>query len=127
MSKIRDVVDGEVTDYEGQEQPEQEEAPKAEGMTVKPLDSDLRAVAQVMGLDDMERSKYQSEIQTLIRWARTQSKEHTPTQLKWTLRNLSAKLGTPGLAEKMITRAARYAYLDLEGKKLNEEKISLMN
>lgn len=123
MNDIREVVNGEVV-TESEEKPVIKERP--EGMVAAPLDVDVQAVADVMGLEGKEKGKYKSEISTLIRWARTQTDEHNPVNLKWALRNLQMKLGTPPLAEKAITRAARFAYLDLEGKRLDKEKLSLM-
>lgn len=123
MSDIRQVVNGVVV------QPEESKpiGERAEGMDFAPLDMDLQAVAQVMGLDgDADKAKYTSEMKTLIAWARTQTEERDPVHLKWVLRNLQMKLGSPPLSEKMITRAARYAYLDMETKKNEAEKLSLM-
>ena len=123
MNEIRPIEDGKVV-----EKPEaQPIGQRMDGISVPPLDMDAEAVSQVRGLEnDSDKRKYAKEIKTLISWARTQSDKHDPVNLKWILRNLQMKLGTPPLAEKMITRAARYAYLDLESKSINDEKLSLM-
>jgi hypothetical protein len=123
MNQIRQIIDGEVVEPDAPS----EIGVRDPGMVMSPLDADITAVAQVMGLEtDGEKRKYGKEIKTLIEWSRTQSDKKDPIQLKWTLRNLQMKLGTPPLSEKMITRAARYAFLDMESKKNEAEKLSLM-
>jgi hypothetical protein len=87
---------------------------------------DFLAVAQVMNLDEKERNNYKDEINTLIKWAKTQDDYKDTVNLKWILHSLQAKLGTPPLSERWITRASRYAYLDLESKRVESEKINLM-
>jgi len=87
---------------------------------------DELAVSQVMGLEtDSERSKYKDEIQNLIQWAKQEGYKDF-TELKWKLRELQTQLGTPPLTEKWITRASRYAYLDMETKRLKDEQMGLM-
>ncbi len=82
-----------------------------------------KAVAQVMGLEtDSEKDLYKNDIQTLLQYAKTQTKDHSPQNLKWVLRSLELKLGTPPLAEKRIKWMARYAYLSMEENKIKSEK-----
>lgn len=86
----------------------------------------VKAVEQVMGLDnDSERFRYASKVRTLLDWAMTQTKDHTPENIMWTIRSLELKTGTPPLAEKRINYIARMAYLLTENKKIESEIKSL--
>ena len=79
------------------------------------------AVSDIMGLDREETSKYHDKIDTLLEWAKTQTEDHTPENLKWTIRELGFKLGTPPLGQKLVNWLAEFAYLDMESKKLNKK------
>lgn len=86
----------------------------------------IKAVEQVMGLDnDSERSRYAPKVNTLLEWAKTQTKDHTPESIMWAIRSLELKTGTPPLAEKRINYIARMAYLLMENKKIDAEIKSL--
>lgn len=86
----------------------------------------IKAVEQVMGLDnDSERFRYASKVRTLLDWAKSQTKEHTPENIMWAIRSLELKTGTPPLAEKRINYVARMAYLLSENKKIENEIKSL--
>ena len=82
-----------------------------------------RAIGQVMGLEkDSEFGQYQDKIQTLLDYAKSQTDDHSLENLKWVVRSLELKLGTPPFAEKRITWLSRYAYLSTEEAKLKKEK-----
>jgi hypothetical protein len=93
---------------------------------IKPNNIDEIAVAQVLNLDEREREQYNEEIHTLIAWAKTQNKYDNPMELKWIIRELMTKLGTPNMNEKWITKASRYAYLNMEGRKIQQELVGLI-
>lgn len=89
-----------------------------------PVTEDLLkgAVAQVMGIEtDQDKSLYERDIETLLEYARSQTDDHSPQNLKWIIRSIELKLGTPPLAEKRIKWMARWAYLMMENKKIKEE------
>lgn len=86
---------------------------------------DNNAIAQVLNLDEKERSLYKDEIGILLDWAKDSGYKDV-MELKWKVRELTSKIGSPGFGERMVTRIARYAYLELESKKIQEEKHSLM-
>ncbi len=72
----------------------------------------IRAIADVMGLETRgEEHLYADKIDTLLEWARTQTKDHSPEGIKSVIRRLEIKLGSPPLAEKKISYVARHAYL----------------
>lgn len=87
---------------------------------------DQLAASQVLGLEnDSDRAQYKDELQKIIEWAKLEGYE-TPESLKWTIRKLQDRLGTPPLTEKWITRVARYATLALQEQRIRQEQDSLM-
>lgn len=84
-----------------------------------------KAIFQVVGLDDSnEQSAYRHKAQTLLEYAKSQTEDHSPENLKWIIRSLELKLGTPPLAEKRVNYLARYACLEMEESKLKKEKLA---
>lgn len=84
------------------------------------------AVAQVLDMELKDIEKNKNKIDDLITWAKDQMNEENPTQLKWLVRNLEARLGSPNFGETRIAKLSRYAYLDMEGKRMEAEKMSLV-
>jgi hypothetical protein len=86
-------------------------------------DLELKAIGQVMGLErDSEIGQNQSKLQTLLDYAKTQTEDHSLENLKWVIRSLELKLGTPPLAEKRISYVTRYAYLLNQESEIKKEK-----
>ena len=83
-------------------------------------DIQLRAISQITG-NENDVSQYDSELKTLLDYAKTQTKDHSPENLKWVIRQLELKTGTPPFGEKAIKYLARFAYLNLEQSKINKE------
>lgn len=80
------------------------------------------SIHQVMGLDnDQDKHLYSQDVETLLKYAKSQTKDHSPQNLKWIIRSLELKLGTPPLAEKRIKWMARWAYLNMEKSKIDDE------
>lgn len=80
------------------------------------------SIYQVMGLDnDQDKHLYSQDVETLLKYAKSQTKDHSPQNLKWIIRSLELKLGTPPLAEKRIKWMARWAYLNMEKSKIDDE------
>lgn len=69
-----------------------------------------------------EIQQYKGRIDTLLEWAKSRTEDHSPENLKWELRSLSIKLGTPPMTEKLIEYLYRYVYLDMETKRIEKEK-----
>ena len=82
----------------------------------------VEQVGQLFDFRPSEASQYKSKINTLIDYAKLKTDDHSPEGIKWALRDLQLKLGTPGMGEKMINYMTRYAYLYLESKKIEKEK-----
>src|SRR6266567_1791459 len=103
----------------------QEITPDNTPMESKQIDGDVmtpllqRAIGNVLGLEkDSEFGRYQDKINTLLDYAKSQTKDFSPESIKWIIRSLEMKLGSPPLAEKRISFVSRYAYLLQEEAKL---------
>jgi len=79
------------------------------------------SIGKMFDLKPSEMSRYKTKINTLIAYAKLKTDDHSPQGLKWAIRNLETKLGTPALGEKLINYLTRYAYLYLESKNLEKE------
>lgn len=79
------------------------------------------SIAQMFDLKPSEISKYDSKLDTLIQYAKMKTEDHSPAGLKWAIRSLGTKLGTPPLGEKLLPYLTRYAYLYLESNKIEKE------
>lgn len=106
---------------------EVEKAPQP--MVSEHLDGDylgeleFKSIASVMGLErESELNLYKDKINTLLSYAKTQTDDPTPENLKWVIRSLELKLGTPPFAEKRINWVSRYAYLMTEEARILKEK-----
>lgn len=78
-------------------------------------------VGSLFDLTRNEIGRMKSKIAVLIEYAKLKSEDHTPGGIKWALRSLSMKLGTPPMGEKLINYLTRYAYLYLETHKMKKE------
>lgn len=85
-----------------------------------PSNMDQIAIKQVL---EIEGDKYSNELETLLEWAKTQVKDDDPISLKWAIRDLRMRIGTP-THEDAVKHLARFAYLDLEEKRIKREKES---
>lgn len=121
MAEIRQVNEsGEIVE---------QEAPQSIPNNVREMggfDYDGLALSQVLGLEtDAERSKYKDDLGHIKEWAESQGYKD-PMELKMLVRNLINRLGTPALAESLVTRVSRYAYLQLQSKRIEKEQESLL-
>lgn len=78
------------------------------------------AVKQVLEID-RDDTNYDGDVKTLVKWAKEQTGSDDPTELKWAIRDLRMRLGTPNLGDS-IKHLSRFAYLDLEEKRIKKEK-----
>lgn len=88
----------------------------------EPGEMDYIAVKQVFEID-RDSVDYDDDINILARWAREQTKSTDPLEIKWAIRDLRMRLGTPTFGES-IKHVARFAYLDMEEKRIKREKSS---
>lgn len=82
----------------------------------------LNQIATLFDFKPSEISQNSSKLQTLLDYAKSQSDDHSPENLKWIIRSLGTKLGTPALGENLLAFISRYAHLHLEGMKIEKEK-----
>lgn len=87
-----------------------------------PLEMDEKAIGQVLGLETPSAlSKYSDNLKTLLEYAKVQTQDHSPESLKWVIRSLSLKMGTPALGEDRVKFLARYAYLVNDNRRIENE------
>ena len=81
---------------------------------------ELNAITSALKID-VDDSNYTDEIDWLLNYAKDQTEDNSVEGLKWAIRELDIKLGTPPFLEDRVKLMARYAYLFMEGKKTNKE------
>lgn len=81
------------------------------------------AIHQVLELEGAEQTQYKESVQTLLEWAKETADSDDPTALKWAIRDLQMRVSTPLYGDR-IRHLARFAYLDLEEKRIKQEKRS---
>lgn len=117
-----------VVDSKGAEISPKEETVKTPE-TVKTFSNgelDRVAVSQVLDMDGKELSKHKDKLDVIVKWAKSQGDIEDMTHLKWIVRNMESRLGSPNFGETRIARLARFAYLNLETQKLEKEKLDLL-
>lgn len=110
-------MDIKVVDPAGKEIPKEKirkeyEAP--ESTPVKEGEIELQQVGQLFDMKPTECQKFANKLNTLIDYAKTQSDDHSITGVKWAIRSLQGKLGTPPLGQSWIAYLTEYAHLKLE-------------
>jgi len=78
-------------------------------------------VAQLFDLNLNELNGYKSKLNTLIDYAKSITDDHSPEGLKWAIRDLSFKVGTPPLGQKSIDYLTLYAHTRTKRDKLNKQ------
>lgn len=78
------------------------------------------AVRQVLEIKN-DSKDYDEDVNTLVKWAKTQVDSDDPTEIKWAIRDLRMRLGTPTFGDS-IKHLSRFAYLDMEEKRIKSEK-----
>lgn len=84
-------------------------------------------VAELFDFKPTDTKMYRQKLDTIIEYAKTKTDDHSPQGIKWAVRSLGLKLGTPPLAEKLVEYLYRYAYLALEGNRIDEQKQRFLN
>lgn len=84
---------------------------------------ELKAMGQVLGVEnDSEIGRNEDRLKTLLDYAKSQTDDHSLENLKWIVRSLELKIGTPPFGEDRLAYVARYAYLLSEESNINKEK-----
>lgn len=81
------------------------------------------AAHQVLEIEDSDKEKYSGDVKTLLEWAKSKTGSEDYQELKWAIRDLQLKIGTPPFGDR-IKNLARFAYLELEEKRIQQEKKS---
>lgn len=82
-----------------------------------------KEIGRVLGLEnESDFNKYQPNLKTLVDYAKSQTTDHSPENLKWIVRSLNAKLGSPPFGEDRIKFISRYTYLLNEQKRIDAER-----
>ena len=79
------------------------------------------SVGALFDLTPSEISQFSDKIDTILQYAKSQVDEPSPENLKWAIRSLQGKVGTPPLGEIWIIYLGKYCFLKLESMKLNKE------
>ena len=74
-----------------------------------------------------EITEHKHKLQILLEYAKSKTDDHSIENLKWEVRHLGVKLGTPPLGEQLINQLFRYATLDLQSRKIDKEKERYIN
>jgi hypothetical protein len=114
-------MDIKIVNDQGIEEVEEPKVAGEPGETTNFSDVLIMSVGQLFDLKPSEMGAMKDKIQILIDYAKTQTDNDSPESIKWAIRSLQGKVGTPPLGEKWINYLSKYAYLKLEGLKLKEE------
>lgn len=118
--KIVDHTPRTKTDLETIQERNDESIPQQVIDGAEPGMIDSIAVKQVLEID-RDSKDYDDDIKILVDWAKTKVDGDDPIQLKWAIRDLRMRLGTPAFGDS-IKHLSRFAYLDLEEKRIKKEK-----
>lgn len=77
-------------------------------------------LGQMFDMLPSEVNMMKDKLEVILEYAKTQVTEQTMENIKWAIRDLSSKVGTPPLGEKLVNYLSKYAYLNLE--RINLEK-----
>lgn len=99
--------------------------PDDQGIVVSEGDPNTIAIAQVLDTDYKGVNK--EHIDTIYAYTKSQIKgDADPMTVKWVVRDLVDSIGSGALGEDKIARIARYAYLSLQSKRNEAERLSLL-
>lgn len=81
----------------------------------------IQSVGQIFNMRPQEIQASKERLNLLIDYAKTQTDDHTTEGLKWAIRALQGRVGTPPLGEKWLPYLSKYAYIKLESLKMQKE------
>jgi hypothetical protein len=81
----------------------------------------IQSVGQIFNMRPQEIQASKERLNLLIDYAKTQTDDHTTEGLKWAIRALQGRVGTPPLGEKWLSYLGKYAYIKLESLKMQKE------
>ena len=113
-------MDIKILDQRGEEvKPE----PMKESDSLPVITGDLmvQSVGQMFDMRPAEILTWKEKIGLLIDYAKTQTDDRTPEGIKWAIRSLQGRVGTPPLGEKWVNYLSKYAWLKLDEIRLKKE------
>ena len=104
------------------DEPQKEESIGTANTVESPVSEQLiqNALAEVSGVEN-EAHRYSSELKNLLEWAKQSTDDHSIEGLRWAVRQLDMRLGSSQIGEKRIHILNRFAYLEMQGKKIKSE------
>lgn len=115
-------MDIKVIDHQGKEVVEEQVVPSDNApQTTDGTPFIYQQVAEMFDLTPKEAYQYRAKIQTLVDYAKQVANDSTDIDIKWAIRNLALKVGTPPLGERMINYLAKYAHLKTDQTRLQKE------
>jgi len=118
MAEIRDVNEkGEVIE---KEEPKQ---PKTTGEVLEVVDDPLLiATEQVFGVETAsQKARYDTKLGMIKEWAKLQTEDHTPEGIKWAIRDLQMKIGSPSAGESPIDYLYSYVALSSQREEIDKK------
>ena len=80
------------------------------------------AVNQMFQLEtDSQKSKYADKIRAITEWAKLQTKDQTPDGIKWAIRDMQLRIGSPLASESPIDYLYSYVALSSKKKEIDEK------
>lgn len=81
----------------------------------------IQSVGQLFDMRPGEIANAKEKINLLIDYAKTVTNDHSSEGIRWAVRSLQGRVGTPPLGEKWLPYLSKYAYIKLESMKMQEE------
>ena len=116
-------MDIKVVDQKGEEVPvEQVANPNPSDTTpVKDGEIFIQQVGSIFDFTPQEAVKFRTKLNLLIDYAKTQTEDHSLEGIRWAIRSLQGKVGTPPLGQKWINYLTEYAFLKMEQMRLQQK------
>ena|SRR3990167_843019 len=108
-------------DPQGLEIPQEQEEMRTQNTPIVDSDLLIQSVGQIFNMRPQEIQNQKDKINLLIDYAKTVSENHSPEDLKWAIRALQSRVGTPPLGEKWLPYLSKYAWLKLDEVRLKKE------
>jgi len=120
-------MDIKIMGEDGKEKIESQVTPSNGEKSVEPYETGellLPQIGEIFNLTPNEVNESKGKINTILDYAKTQTEDRSVEGLKWAIRSLQDKVGTPPLGQKWLPFLAEYAFIALETGKWEEKKRS---
>lgn len=120
-------MDIKIVDATGQEVSQEATTPGNPATVISEGELLHQQIGTLFDLKPSEVSRFRGKINTLLDYAKSKTEDHSVEGLKWAIRDLSFKIGTPPLGQKLIDHLTRYAMLRTDHAKLEKEIAKIEN